>query len=391
MLDTLNGFAKDLEQIEAHLHARPELSFAERETTAYIVSHMEALGLERIELGMETGAVFRLRCKDKKGPTVGLRADIDAIRQQEAVERPDRSQNGGCMHACGHDVHTTGLLGAAMALCALRESLRGDVVFLFQPAEETLRGAKAMIGAGLFTKAPMDMLFGLHNLPGAPLGTVGVKEGPLMADKVDFVIEVYGRGGHGSTPEKCEDPLVAACALVGALQTVVSRNTAPMDAAVLSVCSIHGGTEENLIVDKIRMTGSLRTLSAAVRDRALARMREIVESGAAAYGCRAKLETEHICEGLCNGAQMEAIARRAADAARGAENIFTPTPSLGSEDFSAYGAHVPSFFYFLGSGEPEKAADNPPWHKPDFRCAPGTALASARLLTASVLTAQGIL
>jgi len=376
--------APRLRELEARLHANPELSLQEHDTTRLIREEMLALGLEEAPLGLETGAVFRLR--GGAGPVVGLRADIDAIRQTEAVERADASARPGIMHACGHDVHTVGLMGAAMALCGIREQLRGDVVFIFQPGEEILRGARLLRDKGLFEKAPMDMVFGLHNLPAAPVGSVGVKEGPLMADKADFAIEALGSGGHGSMPHLCNDPLAAACAMVGALQTVVSRSLNPLEPAVLSVCSIHGGTEENLIVDRVRMTGSLRTMGRAAQAAALRRMEEIAAATAAAYGCRAELTYEIITAAVINGPEMAAVARRAA-AAAGAD-IFAPEPTMASEDFSVYGEHAPSFFYFLGGGAP--GAENPPWHKPGFACAPDTALMGARLLACSALAGMGM-
>lgn len=389
MPDVFTRLVSEIQKIEAQLHAQPELSFEEHETTRLIEEVLMRLpGFSRVELGLTTGTVWRLTGM-KAGPVVGLRADIDAIRQEEQVQRPDRSRHAGIMHACGHDVHTASLLGAAMALSEMRESLCGDVVFIFQPAEEILQGAKKLIARGLFEKAPLDMLFGLHNQPALPFGTVGIKEGPLMAGKDDFVLELHGKGGHGGMPESCTDPIVAACSLVNALQTVVSRNVSPLDAAVLSVCSIHGGTEENLIVDKVRLTGSLRTMREAVRSRALERLQAICETGAAAYECRAELRIVPLNGPVDNSNAMTAIAKRAATAACGIENLRAAQPSMGCEDFAAYAPYVPSFFYFLGSGE--KEVDNPLWHKPDFRCAPGTAVMGAKLLTSSVLAAQGII
>lgn len=383
------SLAERIEALEAQLHAWPELSFAEYETTRCIAEAMGCLpGFAPVELGLDTGSVWRLQ-GGREGPVVGLRADIDAIRQTEQVERPDRSRQAGVMHACGHDVHAAGLLGAAMALSGMRERLRGDVVCIFQPAEEILQGAKKMINQGLFEKAPMDMLFGLHNQPALPLGMVGIKEGPLMAGKDDFVLEIQGKGGHGGLPESCVDPIVAACGVVNALQTVISRNISPLDAAVLSVCSIHGGTEENLIVDRVRLTGSLRTMGEQVRQRALERMQAICETGAAAYGCRATLTMIPLNGPVDNSPAMAALARQAAGAALGPKCICAAQPSMGCEDFAAYGAHVPSFFYFLGSGDP--AGGSAPWHKADFRCAPGTAVLGAELLVNSVLSAQGLL
>jgi len=386
---TLTHLIPLIDVLESKLHSEPELSFQEYDTTRLIDETLAALpGMVRVDMGLETGTVWRLKGAGR-GPAVGLRADIDAIAQTETVCRSDRSCRAGIMHACGHDVHTAALLGAAMLLSEMREHLAGDVIFIFQPAEEVLRGAKDLVSKGLFEKAPFDMLFGLHNQPALPLGTVGIAEGPLMAGKDDFILDIHGKGGHGGLPDTCIDPIVAAAGVVNALQTVVSRNVSPLDAAVLSVCSIHGGTEENLVVEDVRLTGSLRTMRMEVRERALTRLREIAETTAAAYSCSTTIQTERLTPSLCNSPHMTAIAKRAAQAAFGAENIRTATPCMGCEDFSVYGEHVPAFFYFLGSGCAD--GQSAPWHKGDFRAEPGTASAGARLLAASVLTAQGIL
>ena len=385
----LTHLIPQINAIETKLHSEPELSFREYGTTRLIDETLTALpGTVRVELGLETGTVWRLKGA-KEGPTVGLRADIDAIRQEECVCRSDRSRRAGIMHACGHDVHTAALLGAAMALSEMRERLAGDAVFIFQPAEEVLRGARHLVSKGLFEKAPFDMLFGLHNQPALPLGTVGITEGPLMAGKDDFILDIHGKGGHGGLPDTCIDPIVAAAGVVNALQTVVSRNVSPLDAAVLSVCSIHGGTEENLVVEDVRLTGSLRTMRKEVRERALQRLREIGETTAAAYGCSAKLQTERLTPSVINSREMTLLARKAAQAVFGAENIRSAVPCMGCEDFAVYGEHVPSFFYFLGSGRAD--GQSAPWHKSDFRAEPGTVIAGARLLAAGVLAAQGLL
>ena len=388
MDEIFRQIAPRLREIEETLHQNPELSFREYETTRLIRSVIEPLGLEIIDLGTETGVVARLH-GGHGGKTIGLRADIDALKQQEARERPDRSRNDGVMHACGHDIHTTGLLGAAMALSAKRESLHGDVVFVFQPAEEIIKGAKKLIECGLFEKAPMDMLFGLHNTPTLNVGTIGVKHGPLMAAKDDFTITVCGKGGHGGIPDRCIDPVVAACGVVNALQTVVSRNVSPLDVAVLSICSIHGGTTDNLIVDEVTLTGSLRTMLPEVQKRAFERVCEIADAGAQTYGCKAKMNHYAETPPLINGDEMARHAEIAAKATVGEANVVDPTACMASDDFAEYGIFVPSFFYFAGSGV--EGEENPSWHSAHFRGAKTASLYGAKLLTNSVLAAQGLL
>ncbi len=385
MEESLTEYA---ERIASRLHRRPEVSFAEHETTRVIREELAGLGIPTVELGLDTGVVARLTARGD-GPVVGLRADIDALPLTEAANRPDRSENAGVMHACGHDVHAAALLGAARSLSAYRERLRGDVVFVFQPAEEVLLGANTLIAHGLFEKAPMDLLFGLHNAPWLDAGTVGVHTGALMSAKDDFTITVRGRGGHGGMPEQCADPIVAACGVVTALQTVVSRNVSAFDAAVVSVCSIHGGTADNLIVDEVTMTGSVRTMSESVQKTVLMRLFAIVRDVSSAYGCSGSFSAVHKAPALVNGEEMADLARLAAREAVGEKNVSDVSPCMASEDFAIYGARVPSFFYFLGCGAP--GAENAPWHSARFAAVPGTAALGAELLKNSVLAAQGLL
>lgn len=376
------------ERIASRLHRRPEVSFAEHETTQLIREELTALGIPAVGLGLDTGVVARLAARGD-GAVVGLRADIDALPLTEAAGRPDRSENAGVMHACGHDVHAAALLGAARLLSACRGRLQADVVFVFQPAEEVLLGAASLIAHGLFEKAPMDLLFGLHNAPWLAAGTVGVHTGALMSAKDDFTITVRGRGGHGGMPEQCADPIVAACGVMTALQTVVSRNVSAFDAAVVSVCSIHGGTADNLIVDEVTMTGSVRTMSESVRKTVLMRLSTIVRDVSSAYGCRGGLSAVHKAPALVNGEETAKLARFAAQKTVGAAGVADVAPCMASEDFAVYGARVPSFFYFLGCGAP--GAENAPWHSARFAAAPGTAALGAELLKNSVLAAQDLL
>lgn len=378
-------FAREILALESDLHQNPEPSFHERRTTALLKDRLSALGYEILDLPLPTGVVARLST-GRPGRTVALRADLDAIAQTETTGRPDASRNPGFMHACGHDVHTAALFGAALLLRSYSSQLAGDVVLIFQPGEEVLEGSRSLMEAGLFEKAPVDCLFGLHNAPELPVGTVGITEGPLMAGKVDFSLKIMGKGGHGGMPHRCVDPIVASAGIISALQTIVSRNVDPMEQAVVSVCSIHGGTPENLIVDAVDLTGSIRALSPDTLQKVLDRFSEIVESGARTYGCKAQLELAEKALPLINPQAIARIARRAGAAAFGEENILPPWPVLASEDFSFYGTELPSFFYFLGSGRPGET--NTPWHSPNFQAARDTSLWGARLYFESVLSAQ---
>lgn len=247
----------ELRSLKDDLHRHPELSFQETRTTALLKARLTGLGLELAELGMPTGAAALLR-GGRPGPTVALRADIDAIAQQEAPREGARSEVPGVMHGCGHDFHTACLWGAARLLSQRREALAGNVVFLFQPAEEITQGARAMLEHGLLEKLPARprCLFGLHNRPELPAGTIAVMEGPVMAGKSHFTITLHGKAGHGGSPHKCADVIVAASAVVSALQTVVSRSTDPLDSLVCSVLSIHAGTPENFVPDTLTMTAA---------------------------------------------------------------------------------------------------------------------------------------
>lgn len=366
LLEESAALAPELEAFKSDLHAHPELSFQERRTTAILRGKLTTLGLELIDLGMETGAVALLRGA-LPGRTVALRADIDAIAQQEPAG-PGTSETPGVMHACGHDFHTACLYGAAKLLSARRESLRGNVVFLFQPAEEVTQGAAAMVAHGLWEKLPCDKpdcLFGLHNRPELPCGQVAVMEGGVMSGKEHFEIMLHGVAGHGGSPHKCVDVIVPAAAIVQAVQSIVSRSTDPLDALVCAVLSIHAGTAENFVPDTLTMTGAIRAHNSAVMEHAKVRLEEIVRGVSAAHGCTWTLNFIPQVPPTVNSPAMAALARKAAEAVVGAEHIVSPRPDMGSEDFAVLGQNVPSFFYWLGSGFPGR--ENAGWHSENFR------------------------
>ena len=381
-------FGGAITELAQKLHSRPELALQEYETTKLICAVLDDLGIERVGLGLTTGAVGRLRT-GKNGPIIGLRADIDALSQQEECDRPDRSQIDGVMHACGHDVHTAGLLGAAMALSAIKEELSGDVVFVFQPAEETLAGARLLINAGLFKKTPVSCMFGLHNSPHIDAGAVGIREGHLMAAKDMFRALMIGRGGHSSAPQKNIDPILAAAAAVQGIHTIVSRNVGPLSSAVVNVSYLSGGSEADLIVNDAVFGGTIRTHEEGVRARVLERLEEITRSTAQAYGCKAEFTHTPVTPAVINPSLLVPVAQRAAGVTVGEGNIVTPPVNMASEDFALYGECVPSFFYFLGSGTP--GARNHSWHNPRFSAHEKTPLYGATLLANSVFAAQEML
>ena len=348
------------------MHMYPELSHREFRTTDSIKAFLASLeGIEILELPKKTtGVVARIK-GGKPGPEIGLRADIDAICQTEDNDLPWKSRESGIMHACGHDFHTAGLLGAAMILTRIREEVPGTVDFLFQEAEETTDGAREMIDAGLFEVIHPEAFFGEHNRPEVPAGKVVCKNGALMAAKTNFVIRVIGRGGHGSMPHLCVDPIVASAAIIQSLQTIVSRNTDPLESVVLSVGSIHGGSIENLVVDKVEMTASIRALSIEARERAVSRMETVVRKTAEAYECRAEIEYREILPLTFNSEEMYKAAVRAAEMAVGSANVIDVPPTLASEDFSIFMEKVPSFFYWIGSGTFGETSYA--WHQSRFK------------------------
>ena len=375
----------ELRALKENLHRHPELSFRETRTTSLLREKLSALGLTLIDLGLDTGAAAVLR-GGKPGPAVALRADIDAIEQQEPPS-PEASEHDGVMHACGHDFHTTCLYGAAKLLAARREELPGSVVFLFQPAEETLSGAKALLNAGLWERLPEKpaCIFGLHNRPELPVGQAAVMAGPIMAGKTSFRITLRGTAGHGGSPHKCTDVIVCASSLVMALQTIVSRSTDPLEPLVVGVCSIHAGTEENFVPSMLTMTGSIRYHSDDVLRTALDRLSALTRTTADGYGCTADVQFFPEVPVTYNSPSLLPAALAAAEQALGKEGIVAPRPGMGSEDFAVYGQDIPAFFYWLGSGFPGK--DCAPWHSERFRTDDDALSLGAALLAESAMEA----
>ena len=384
LLEQAQSLLPSLKCLKDDLHRHPELSWREVRTTALLKERLAGLGLELLELDMETGCAALLR-GGKPGPTVALRADIDAIVQEAPEEGEVVSQIPGVMHACGHDFHTAGLYGAACLLSGMREELAGNVAFLFQPAEETTGGARAMLSHGLWEKLPSRpvCVFGVHNRPQIPAGKVAVQEGPLMSEKANFTIVLHGVTGHGGTPQKCVDVIVPAAAIIQAIQSVVSRNTAPDDPLVCAVCSIHAGTPENFSPDLLTMTGSIRAFSHETRMMAQTRVEKLTRDIASAYGCRCDFNCEEAAPLLSNAPAMTALARRAAACVLGEENIVGTAPEMSSEDFPEFGREVPYFFYWLGSGFPGR--ENAGWHSPKFRTDDDALALDAALLARSAL------
>lgn len=346
------------------LHMHPELSGEEYRTTGKIREFLSQLpGCRILDLPVRTGLVAQIPADEPKGEIM-LRADIDALPQTEMTDYPWRSQNPDVMHACGHDVHTSSLAGAAMVLCRKKQEgeLKATIDLVFQPAEEGTTGARMMIDAGLFDVIHPDVCFGMHNWPSVEIGRVVCREGALMAAKRNFDVMIYGEGGHGSMPHLNTDPIVCAAAVVQSLQTVVSRNVNPLESAVLSINMISGGTVVNRVADEVLIKGTIRSLSDAVLDRAVDRVKAIVGNTAAAYECRSEIIWKERIPAVWNSPQMTAAALCCARETGSA--VTDAPPSLASEDFSLYREYAPSFFFWTGSHTPGREVTE--LHKPQF-------------------------
>ena len=341
----------ELRALRAALHRAPETALKEYRTTALLKKTLSELGLELLDTGTETGAAAMLTGA-LPGPTAALRADIDALPLTEQSGSPDASGTPGLMHACGHDLHAAAALGAAMALLGRRERLPGRVFFLFQPAEETVEGAKRILDGGLLERARVGALFGLHVWPELPFGQIGLCSGAVMAAKDSFRITVAGRSGHGSSPQNALDPIPAGAAVVLALQTIVSRNLAAQEPAVVSVCSVQAGSCDNVIPDRCVILGSVRTFSDAARTLVLTRLSALARGTAEAYGCTAVCEILPGVPAVVNSPALLPAAREAVCALYGPEGCVCPPPVTISEDFARYSARVPTCFALFGVGVP---------------------------------------
>ncbi len=346
------------------IHRRPELAFDEHHTAELVESELEDIGLTSSRLA-GTGVVA---CLDGIGPgrTVMLRADLDALPIQELNEHSYRSKNEGCMHACGHDGHTAILLGVARALHRRRETLTGRVLFVFQPAEEGAGGAQAMIDAGLLERWRPDSCAGLHLWSEAPTGAVLVTSGPFMASMDRFDITIQGAGGHGAVPQSTRDPIVAAAQLVVALQTVVSRSIDPLEAAVLTVGTLHGGEAFNVIPDRVSLSGTVRTFNKQIQDKIEEVFRRVVRSTVDALGCTAEVTYHRISIPVVNDSAHCEVARSLARDIPGATLGPATFRTMGGEDMALFLDHVPGVYFFVGAGNDAVGASYP-HHHPRFQ------------------------
>jgi amidohydrolase len=346
----IEELGREMRDWRRDIHAHPELGFEERRTADLVASRLQSFGVE-VHRGIgKTGVVGVLK-NGKSGKSIGLRADMDALPIQEANTFEHRSRHDGKMHACGHDGHTTMLLGAAKYLAETR-NFDGTVHFIFQPAEEGIGGAKAMIDDGLFKRFPCEAVFGMHNRPGMPLGKFAVRSGPMMAGGAFFDIDVTGLGAHGARPEAGIDPVLVAAHIATALQSIVSRNVRPVETAVVSVTQIHGGDAYNVIPQTARLSGTVRAFSNDTMTLIGKNLARIAEGVAAGFGASAKTDFRMIFAPLVNDAKEADFAASICAELVGADSVRRdPALIMASEDFSYMLAEVPGCYVNIGNGD----------------------------------------
>ncbi|CAN7638733.1 M20 aminoacylase family protein [Bosea sp. LjRoot237] len=355
------GIAASVEEFIAlrrDLHRHPELAFRETRTSAIVAERLESYGYE-VTTGLAgTGVIGQLRRGDGSR-RLGLRADMDALPIAEQTDLPYASKTAGVMHACGHDGHTVILLAAAKRLA--ERDFSGTLTLIFQPAEEIGAGARKLLSEGLFERFPCDAVFGLHNWPGVPSGQFGFVEGPAMAAVDQAIIRIVGQGGHGASPHETVDPVVAASSLVLALQSIVSRNVDPRQAAVVTVGSIHGGEASNVIPDAVDLKLTIRSFDPDVRAQLEERITTLVRAQAESFGAKAEITYRRGFPPLTNHAAETQLAREVALAAFGAAKIEADfKPRMASEDFAFLLEACPGSYFFVGNG------GSAPLHSPAY-------------------------
>lgn len=348
VLNRIAEFAPDLTGWRRHLHSHPETRFDCHQTAAFITERLREFGVDAVHTGIAESGVVAIIEGQGEGPTIGLRADIDALPITEETGLPHASIVPGKMHACGHDGHTTMLLGAARYLAETR-NFAGRVALIFQPGEEWGGGADVMVQEGVMERFDITQVYGIHNAPGLPEGRFETRPGPLMAAVDTLNVTVTGRGGHGAHPEDAVDPVAAIVAMVGALQTIVSRNRKGTDALVLSVTQIHTGSADNIIPESGWFCATVRTYDKAVQDMVEARCREIVNGIATAMGVRAEIDFERGYPATVNHEAETAFALSVAQEVSGDTGICAPV--MGAEDFAFMLERRPGAYLFLGQGD----------------------------------------
>jgi len=359
-IDRIQGFSDELTAIRRDLHAHPEIGFEEVRTSGIVAEKLSQWGIE-VHRGLGgTGVVGVLKGKNDSGKKIGLRADMDALPMEENTNLSWRSTIPGRFHGCGHDGHTTMLLGTARYLAETR-NFDGTVHFIFQPAEEGLGGARAMIKDGLFQKFPCDEIYGLHNAPDLNHGEIAILPGPAMAGADFFDIRISGYGAHGAMPERSKDAVVIATSVAQAIQTIVSRNVTPLDSAVVSITQIHAGSAYNVIPGEAWLCGTVRAFSNEVRALVRERMRAICAGMAIAFNCEIEADIRDTFSVLVNQEEHSKVVEEVARTVIEPSNVITrTTPKMGSEDFADMLQTIPGAYFWVGHD------GSVPVHNPGF-------------------------
>jgi amidohydrolase len=350
VLNRIASYAEEMKGWRRHLHQYPELSFDCHETAAWIAGRLREIGVDELHEGIGKTGIVAIVNGRGAGPTIGLRADMDALPIDEMTGAPHASKVAGRMHACGHDGHVTMLLGAAKYLAETR-NFAGRVALIFQPAEEDGGGGQAMVQDGMMDRFGIAQVYGIHNAPNVPFGHFQTTPGPLMASVDTAYVKVTGRGGHGATPHETVDPVVALVAMVQAVQTIIPRNVYALDEAVISVTMIHAGTASNIIPEEGMFAATIRCFKPDVRTLLKKRFHEIVEGTATAFGVKARVEYDWGYPATINHEDEAAFAVSVAQEVAGADAVDGNAPrEMGSEDFSYMLEARPGAYLFLGTG-----------------------------------------
>jgi amidohydrolase len=344
----------DIQAWRRDIHQHPELLYDVHRTAAFVADRLREFGCDEVATGLgRTGVVGVIKGRKPAAngdlKVIGLRADMDALPIEEATNLAYASTTPGLMHACGHDGHTAMLLGAARYLAETR-NFAGDAVVIFQPAEEGGAGAAAMIKDGLMDRFAIDQVYGMHNGPGIPIGSFAIRSGPIMASTDSIDIRIEGLGGHAARPHKCIDSVLVGAQLITALQSIVSRTVDPLDSAVVSMCEFHAGNARNVIPQTAELKGTVRTLTAEVRDLVEKRVREVVAGVAQITGAKVNLGYERGYPVTVNHASQTDFATKVAREIAGDANVHEMPPLMGGEDFAYMLEARPGAFIFCGNG-----------------------------------------
>ncbi len=349
--DSIAAQAADMTAIRRDLHAHPELCFEEQRTSDLIADQLTEWGIP-IHRGLGKTGVVAILKNGTSTRAVGLRADIDALPMSERNTFAHASRHPGKMHACGHDGHTATLLAAARHLATHRD-YDGTVYLVFQPAEEGGGGAREMINDGLFERFPMEAMFGLHNWPGLAVGQFAISNGPCFASSNEFHITIHGKGSHAAMPHLGIDPVLVACQMVQAFQTIITRNKRPVESGVISVTMVHAGEATNVVPDRCEIQGTVRTFTLEVLELIEQRMQAIAEHTCAAFGARCEFAFKRNYPPTINHPAETAFARGVLSDLVGADNVLAFEPTMGAEDFSYFLQALPGAYFVMGNGDGE--------------------------------------